>query len=260
MPARRSPSLRTSHENLEQTDMTEPSDGSALEATVESERFDQISITLHWLTALLIIVMFATAWSREAVDHDTRLASALMTAHRTTGVVTWIVGWVRLVWRYNFAYLPAFPESMPKLQQWIAKANEYGLYGLLLAQPISGLGNVLFRGRSFTLFIWEMPALFEANPANVALPMPWRLFRRVVLGPQETRLQLDLGQRRRATTSRVRSMCSHRLPLSTNSSKKTQGRSHREKHLQRLLVRKSSRNLVSPAFSEPSKAGVRRSI
>ena len=74
--------------------MTEPSDGSALEATLESERFDQMSITLHWLTALLIIVMFATAWSREAVHQDTRLASALMTAHRTTGVVTWIVGWV----------------------------------------------------------------------------------------------------------------------------------------------------------------------
>jgi superoxide oxidase len=72
---------------------------------------------------------------------------------------------VRLVWRYNFAYLPPFPESMPKLQQWIAKANEYGLYALLLAQPISGLGNVLFRGHPFTLFIWEMPVLFEANPA-----------------------------------------------------------------------------------------------
>ena len=145
--------------------MTESTEGASLEATAESERFDQISITLHWLTALLIIVLFASAWSREAVYHDTRLASALMTAHRTTGVVTWLIGWVRLVWRYNFAYLPPFPGSMPKLQQWIAKANEYGLYALLLAQPISGLGNVPFRGRSFTLFIWEMPAFFEANPA-----------------------------------------------------------------------------------------------
>jgi cytochrome b561 len=71
---------------------------------------------------------------------------------------------MRLVWRYNFAYLPPFPESMPKLQQWVAKANEYGLYALLLVQPLSGLGNVLFRGRSFSLFIWEMPALFAANP------------------------------------------------------------------------------------------------
>jgi superoxide oxidase len=145
--------------------MTEPSDGSVLDATFESERFDHISIALYWIAALLIVVMFATAWSREAVDHDTRLASSLMTAYRTTGVVTWIVEWVRLAWRYNFAYLPSISENMSNLQQWVAKANEYRLYDLLLVQPLSGLGNVLFRGRSFSLFIWEMPALFEANPA-----------------------------------------------------------------------------------------------
>src|SRR4029077_16166415 len=137
--------------------MTEPSDGSVLDATLESERFEHISIALHWITALLIIVMFATAWSREAVDHDTHLASALMTVHRTTGVVTWMVEWARLFWRYYFACLPPFLEGMPKLQQWVAKANECGLYALLLVQLRSGLGNVLLRGRSFSSFIWEMP-------------------------------------------------------------------------------------------------------
>jgi cytochrome b561 len=145
--------------------MLEPAEETTLETTIESERFDQGSIALHWLTVLLIIVLFASAWSREALDHDTRLASALMTAHRTTGVVTWIVGWVRLVWRQKSAILPPFPESMPKLQQWIAKANEYGLYVLLVAQPISGLGHVVFHGHQFKLFIWEVPALVEPNSA-----------------------------------------------------------------------------------------------
>jgi superoxide oxidase len=150
--------------------MTEPSDGSVLDATLESERFEHLGIALHWITALLIIVMFATAWSREAVDHDTHLASALMTVHRTTGVVTWMVEWVRLVWRYYFACLPSFSEYMPKLQlqQWIAKANEYGLSDLLLVQPLSGLGNVLIRGRSFSLFIRKMPTLFEAIQPSAA--------------------------------------------------------------------------------------------
>jgi superoxide oxidase len=157
--------LGTSHENLERTNMTESAEGATLETTTESERFDQISITLHWLTVILIIVLFASAWSRETLDHDTRLASALMTVHRTTGLVVWIVGWVRLVWRYKFAYLPPFPESMPKLQQWVAKANEYSLYALLVAQPISGLGHVLFHGHPFKLFIWEVPALVAPNPA-----------------------------------------------------------------------------------------------
>jgi superoxide oxidase len=53
---------------------------------------------------------------------------------------------------------------MPKFQQTIAKANEYGLYLLLLALPITGLARVVLRGQPFDLFVWEVPALMEPNP------------------------------------------------------------------------------------------------
>jgi cytochrome b561 len=148
--------------NLEQTDMAENLEP-APEATTENGRFDQISIALHWLTVLLIIVQFTSAWLREAVEHDTSLAAAILASHQTTGVLTWIVVLVRLVWRHKFAYLPPFPKSMSQLQQWIAKANEYGLYALLLVQPITGLGSALFRGHPFELFIWEVPTPFAHN-------------------------------------------------------------------------------------------------
>jgi cytochrome b561 len=154
--------------NLEQADMAENlecTEEPALEATTDSGRFDRISIALHWLTVLLIIVQFASAWLREAVEHDTSLAAAILASHQTTGVLTWIVVLVRLVWRHKFAYLPPFPESMPPAQQWIAKANEYGLYALLLVQPITGLGGALFRGHPFELFIWEVPTPFAHNVA-----------------------------------------------------------------------------------------------
>ena len=131
----------------------------------ESVRFDQTSIALHWLTVLLIIAQFASGWLREVIDHETSFAVVLLTMHRTTGMLTWIVVVARLVWRRCFADLPPFPQSMPKLQQWIAKANEYGLYALLVVQPITGLGNVLFHGQPFTMLIWEVPALLEPNPA-----------------------------------------------------------------------------------------------
>jgi cytochrome b561 len=137
----------------------------AAKAGAESGRFDQTSIALHWLTVLLIVGQFTTAWLRETVDHESSFAVALMATHRTTGVLTWIVGLVRLVWRHNFAYLPPFPESMPKPQQTTARANEYSLYALLFVQPLTGLGNVLFRGHPFQLLIWEVPALLEPNPA-----------------------------------------------------------------------------------------------
>ena len=131
----------------------------------EDDRFDQASIILHWLTALLIVVQFASIWAHEAVGHQSNLAAALLSLHRSAGVSTWIVVVVRLCWRRYFAYLPPFPSSMPKFQQIIAKANEYGLYVLLLAMPITGLLRVLLRGQPFELFVWEIPALLEPDPA-----------------------------------------------------------------------------------------------
>jgi superoxide oxidase len=131
----------------------------------ENGRFDQTSIVLHWLTVLLIIVQFSSAWLREALEHDTSFAASVLTAHRNSGVVIWIIGLARLLWRYNFAYLPPFPKSMPRMQQTIARANEYALYALLLVQPITGLGRVLLRGEPFELLIWEVPALLAPNDA-----------------------------------------------------------------------------------------------
>jgi cytochrome b561 len=147
------------------TESLESAGGFAIEAVAEDGRFDQTSIALHWLTVLLIIVQFTSAWLREAAGHETSFAATILTTHQTMGALIWIVGLVRLVWRHRFAYLPPFPQRMPRLQQWIAKANEYGLYALLFVQPITGLGNVLFHGRPFQLLIWEVPALLAPNPA-----------------------------------------------------------------------------------------------
>jgi cytochrome b561 len=128
-------------------------------------RFDQTSIALHWLTVLLIVVQFASIWAHEAVGHDNSFAAPLLSLHRSTGVLTWFVTVIRIVWRRTFAYLPPFPSSMPKFQQIAAKANEYGLYLLLLALPITGLARVVLRGQPFDLLFWQLPALLEPNPA-----------------------------------------------------------------------------------------------
>jgi cytochrome b561 len=143
----------------------ESAGGPVVKTTVRSARFDPTSIALHWLTVLLIVGQFTTAWLHEAVGHGTGLGLELLATHRTMGMLTWIVAVARLVWRRKRAYLPPFPENMPKLQQWIAKANEYGLYALLLVQPITGLGDVLFHGRPLTLFIWQVPALLTPDAA-----------------------------------------------------------------------------------------------
>ena len=126
----------------------------------QAGRFDQTSIALHWLTLVLVVAQFTTAWLIDAVGAN---APAMLTAHRSTGLLLWAVVVARLLWRRRFAHLPPFPASMPRFQQWLAKLNEHLLYALLLLQPLTGLGDTLFRGRAFGLFGLRLPALLPAN-------------------------------------------------------------------------------------------------
>src|SRR5689334_1710429 len=118
-------------------------------------RFDIVTIGMHWGTVILIAAMFASAWLLLASDREH--AATLVTVHRSLGVVAWAVAIVRLGLRFSYAYLPPFPQHMSKVQQRFAKASEYGMYALLLFQPLTGLGQSLARGRHFMLFAWQVP-------------------------------------------------------------------------------------------------------
>ena len=124
-------------------------------------RFDIVTIGLHWATVTLIAGLFGSAWLLFASDHEH--AAILLTVHRSLGVVTWAVAIVRLGWRLNYAYLPPFPQNMPKVQQRLAKISEYGLYALLLFQPLTGLARSLTRGRHFMLFAWQVPKVMAGD-------------------------------------------------------------------------------------------------
>ena len=130
-------------------------------------RFDSLTIGLHWATVALITGMFASAWVLLASGREH--AAILLNVHRSLGVVTWAVAIVRLGWRFSFAYLPPFPGTMPRVQQRFAKASEYGLYALLLSQPLTGLAQSLARGRSFMLFEWHVPKVMAGNKALTLL-------------------------------------------------------------------------------------------
>jgi superoxide oxidase len=124
-------------------------------------RFDLVTIGLHWATVTLIAGLFGSAWLLLASDREH--AAILLTVHRSLGVVTWAVAIVRLCRRLSYAYLPPFPLNMPKVQQRLAKTSEYGLYALLLFQPLTGLAQSLTRGRHFMLFAWQVPKVMAGD-------------------------------------------------------------------------------------------------
>jgi cytochrome b561 len=136
-------------------------------ARAERPPFDAVTIAVHWTTVVLVLALLALGWSiHRAPDAET--ATRLVTAHRSLGVSLWTLSLLRLGWRFTGARFPSFPETMPKAQQIAAKLSEYGLYLLLLAQPLTGMTQSLYRGKPFALFLWQVPALVARDKAMVA--------------------------------------------------------------------------------------------
>jgi len=131
-------------------------------------RFDAVTIGLHWTTVALIVCMFVTAWLHEQAGAGAQ-ASLVLATHRSLGITLWVVAVCRLGWRLGFAFLPPFPPNMSKAQQTGAKVTEYGLYALLLIQPLTGLAQSLLWGRPFAVFDWEAPAVMARHKALTGL-------------------------------------------------------------------------------------------
>lgn len=139
-------------------------DGAFADAALVSTptRYDRISILLHWITLLLIAATFSSAWARQGVE-DGGAAARLLTLHRSLGVSIWVVTLLRILWRIQFAAVPTLPPAIPAAHYVAARANQLGLYALLILQPVTGLLQTLWRGRPFGLFGATIPPIVRPD-------------------------------------------------------------------------------------------------
>jgi cytochrome b561 len=132
------------------------------------ESFDPVVIAVHWTTAIAVGAMFGLAlFMDEAPDAVT--PNLLLTLHQSLGMSICVLTAFRLTWRLTLAKLPSWPGSMSTAQRWAARLNEYGLYGLLLVQPVTGLLQSLYRGKAFELWTLTVPPLVRRDKAMVEL-------------------------------------------------------------------------------------------
>jgi cytochrome b561 len=127
-------------------------------------RHQALTIALHWLTALLVFTQIALAILHDQIS-DSEIRRDILTGHRSLGIVIWLLVLGRLAWRLQGMRLPAFPVSMSRWHQWGARVSEWGLYGLLLTQPLTGMAATVLRGRPFDLFGIYVPSLMAPHMA-----------------------------------------------------------------------------------------------
>jgi cytochrome b561 len=130
--------------------------------------FDTVTITLHWISLLLVLAMMGTGLLYGRMENRP-WAPPLLWAHRSLGVIIWAITVVRLSWRLKGARIPGFQTSMTRLHQFAARSSEYGLYVLLLTQPVTGLAQTLSRGAPFELLAWTVPSVVSKHFGYVVL-------------------------------------------------------------------------------------------
>jgi cytochrome b561 len=117
-----------------------------------------VSILLHWLSALVIVGLFALGlWMVELTYYDDWYSTA-PDIHRSVGVLLLIATVLRLLWRR----MNVVPAVLPSHKKWEIKSAHIAhtvMYLLLFAIFISGYLISTADGRSIHVFDWfEIPA------------------------------------------------------------------------------------------------------
>ncbi|MGO1247630.1 MAG: cytochrome b [Oceanisphaera sp.] len=117
---------------------------------------------LHWLTALLVVVLFALGlWMRSLSYYDS-LYQVLPFWHKSIGFLLLFLILLRLLTR-AFTAQPAPLASHKKWERVLARGTHWLLYGLMFGLFMSGYLVVTADNRPGTFFGWfDIPVLFNA--------------------------------------------------------------------------------------------------
>jgi len=101
-----------------------------------SNRYTATAISLHWLTALLVLITFPLGvYMHELALSPIKLQ--LISYHKWLGVTIFLLTAARLAWRATHTP-PPLPETIPLWQQRVAHGVHLLLYVLLFVIPLSG--------------------------------------------------------------------------------------------------------------------------
>jgi cytochrome b561 len=117
----------------------------------DKTNYDNVAITLHWMTALLVLIQFALAETWDWFSRDTR--ENLQSIHVSFGIVLTVVVVARLIWRWIPGHQRASLES-----GWMliaSKAVHYLLYILLVVQ--AGLGWIMGWSAGHPIHFFNIP-------------------------------------------------------------------------------------------------------
>ncbi|SNY60406.1 cytochrome b561 [Arsukibacterium tuosuense] len=125
-------------------------------------RYPGIMIVLHWLTALLFVLVYCSMEFRDVFEKGTDARNLIKTAHYAFGLSIFIVFWFRILARKLW---PAPPHSnvQPEWQRYLMITTHSALYLLMLVQPLLGWLLVNAEHSSTIIFGITLPQLLSPD-------------------------------------------------------------------------------------------------
>lgn len=124
------------------------------------QRYNKVSIILHWLVGLALLCMFAVGFWMSDLPKDAPKAATLdlfnwgiytltfpeplsprafyFNLHKSLGVTLLALILFRLFWRLTHP-VPALPSTMKSWEKTLAEVVHKSMYVLMLVMPVSGL-------------------------------------------------------------------------------------------------------------------------
>lgn len=116
-----------------------------------SDRYGAIPVTIHWLTALLIVGVLVTGFrAGHALDSPAKLV--LLKAHVPMAVCVLLLTLTRIAWWVFIDRKPAPAAGPPLWQERLARAVHLLFYVATLGLAASGVGILILSGAGPTIF------------------------------------------------------------------------------------------------------------
>lgn len=124
-----------------------------------SDRYDRVSMALHWAMAIAIVALFASGLLAEELPRETR--RTMLAVHGFAGLVILALVILRAGWR---ATHPVENLSGRGVMVLLSRVTHGLLYLLMAAVPLSGWWMTSVQGRTLTLVGVTLPAIVERAP------------------------------------------------------------------------------------------------
>ena len=151
----------------------------------DTQRYDGVAQSFHWLVLLLVVAQYATKW---LPDGFASLSEKQLNGwHLAIGPAVLVIMLLRLAWRFTHPAPPP-PSDLPMSLRILSRGTHYLFYAILIVLPVLGWIAASGYGASVSLLkLVPLPALIGKDKSlaesvgSVHGALAWALLAVIVL-------------------------------------------------------------------------------